>query len=74
MDQNKSWRKPMARKTGLKESAGPLRRIVDVVRLASGVFGSARVRFECGHEGTVSSGAIYKGRCRKCRSGSQPSC
>lgn len=51
----------------------PLRRIVEVVRPASDLFGKAAVVFECGHSGQVSSGAIYKGRCRLCRP-AEPSC
>lgn len=31
-------------------------------------FGARRVRFECGTEGSVSSGAILNGRCRRRRS------
>lgn len=54
-------------KPGLKETIGPLRRIVEFVRPARDAFDTARVVFECGHEGSVSSGAIYKGRCRSCR-------
>jgi hypothetical protein len=57
----------VAKKQGLKETIGPLRRIVEFVRPARDAFGNARVWFECGHEGSVSSGAIYKGRCRSCR-------
>ena len=57
----------------MKKTVGPLRRIVESVRPALYVFSSARVRFECGHEGSVSCGAIYKGRGRKCRSASSPS-
>ena len=45
---------------------GPLRMIIEVVRPARDLFGSARVRLECGHEGPASNGAIYKARCRKC--------
>lgn len=73
MDQNESrWRtRP---KPGLRETVGPLRRIVEFVRPAVDVFGTARVRFECGHEGSVSSGAIYKGRCRRCRISTPPRC
>jgi hypothetical protein len=56
-----------ARKPGLAQRVGPLRRIVEVLRHADDVFGFSRVKFECGHEGSVSSGAIYKGRCRRCR-------
>lgn len=52
---------------GLAQRLGPLRRIVEVLRHADDAFGTSRVRFECGHEGSVSSGAIYKGRCRRCR-------
>lgn len=37
------------------------------MRPAREVFDTARVRFECGHEGSVSSGAIYKVRCRSGR-------
>ena len=44
---------------------GPLRRIIEVVRPARDLFGSARVRLECGPEGPASNGAIYKARCRK---------
>lgn len=73
MDQNEGGPVKDQRKLGLKDTVGPLRRIVEIVRPALDVFGSARVRFECGHDGSVSSGAIYKGRCRKCRSGSTPS-
>lgn len=77
MEQNengsKSKQRKLGAKTGLAQSAGPLRRIVEVVRPARDVFGCARVRFECGHEGSVSSGAIYKGRCRLCRSPSTSS-
>ena len=40
-------------KLGLKERIGPLRRIVEFVRPARDVFDSARVVFECGHEGSV---------------------
>ncbi|MEI2713934.1 MAG: hypothetical protein V9G04_11775 [Nocardioides sp.] len=53
--------------SGLAQRLGPLRRIVEVLRHAGDAFGTSRVRFECGHEGSVSSGAIYKGRCRRCR-------
>jgi hypothetical protein len=46
---------------------GPLRKIVRVVHHADSIYGKQRVELECGHEVSVSSGAIYKGRCRWCK-------
>ena len=41
--------------------------IAEVLPHADDAFGTSRVRFEGGHEASVSSGAIYKGRCRRCQ-------
>lgn len=53
--------------SGLAQRLGPLRRSIEVLRHADDAFGTSRVRFECAHKRSVSSGAIYKGRCRRCR-------
>jgi hypothetical protein len=51
----------------LAQRRGRLCRIVEVLPHADDAFGTSRVRFEGGHEASVSSGAIYKGRCRRCQ-------
>lgn len=44
---------------------GPLRKIVEILRAADGLFDRDHVVFECGHEGHTTSGAV-RGRCREC--------
>lgn len=44
-----------------------LRKIIEVLRPATDAFGTQRVKLECGHEASASSGAIYRARCLKCR-------
>lgn len=56
---------------GVLERLGPLRKIVTIIRHAETIFDTSRVAFECGHEGSVSSGATYRGRCRRCRTAPQ---
>jgi hypothetical protein len=46
---------------------GPLRAIAEVLSTKKG---SKRVKYECGHEGSVGARA-NRGRCRKCRVGSE---
>jgi hypothetical protein len=48
-----------------KRDLGPLRRIVQVIRTASSLYGNDWVLLECGHEGRSSGGV--RARCRKCR-------
>jgi hypothetical protein len=49
------------------KAAAPLRKIVEILRVASDAYDSQRVKLECGHEASASSGAIYKARCARCR-------
>jgi hypothetical protein len=43
---------------------GPLRKIVQVIRFADGMFDTSRVELECGHE--VYSNGQFRARCDKC--------
>src|SRR5206468_3292507 len=45
---------------------GPLRLIVEITGGGSGMFDRHFVKFECGHEGRATPGAV-RGRCRKCK-------
>lgn len=47
-----------------RQRKGPLKKIVERIRLGQGMFETDRVLLECGHE--VSSNGIYKARCSKC--------
>ncbi len=49
------------------KATAPLRKIVEVLRPAADAYDTQRVRLECGHEVSASSGAIYKARCTKCQ-------
>ena len=49
------------------KATAPLRRIVEVLKAATDIYGSQRVKLECGHEASASGGAIYKARCTRCR-------
>jgi hypothetical protein len=49
------------------KTTAPLRKIIEVLRPATDAFGTQRVKLECGHEASASSGAIYRARCLKCR-------
>lgn len=44
----------------------PLRKITEVLRPASDVYGRQTVRLECGHEARASDNAIYRARCPEC--------
>lgn len=50
---------------------GPRRTIVEVLHIGRGIFDTARVRFDCGHEGRTWAGRSApmpgaKGHCRQC--------
>lgn len=47
-----------------KQRKGPLRKIVHTIRYSTGLFDTARVELECGHE--VYSNGQFKARCNKC--------
>jgi hypothetical protein len=47
-----------------RQRKGPLRKIVHTIHHATGLFDTARVELECGHE--VNSNGMYKARCDKC--------
>jgi len=49
-----------------KKHKGPLRKVVEVLRYAEGMFDHDSVIFECGHKGRRSNGAL-RGRCIECR-------
>jgi hypothetical protein len=48
-----------------KKQKGPLRDVVEVLRLAEGLFDVDSVVFSCGHKGNRSAGAV-RGRCSEC--------
>lgn len=54
-------------KSKSSKATAPLREIVQVLRVAADAYDTQRVRLECGHEVSASSGAIYKARCTRCR-------
>lgn len=47
-----------------RQRKGPLRRIICVLRPADGLFSTAKVALECGHE--VSSNGQFRARCWRC--------
>jgi len=72
----KSWgerQREGGRHGGVKKGKrlGKRRRIVEVLREGETIFNAARVRFECGHEGSTYSGRSCPaigayGHCKKC--------
>lgn len=52
--------------------AAPLRKIVAELVPGADGFSSRKVELECGHTAWCSAGAIYRARCRKCRTAQTP--
>jgi hypothetical protein len=47
-----------------KQRKGPLRKIVATIHYSTGLFDTARVELECGHE--VYSNGAFRARCDEC--------